>query len=1458
MKKTTLLLLQLFLLFFCWGGKAQEYVRLGITSGFNADVIANGVGPVSGSTNQRVDGAEYNFLSKDFKLTSTSEAAVTGLPVDRIINATNIPALSFLLQPYNQNNSLQLSAANAPATMVFSNQERASKMYLLATASSATAATVSVKAKINFSDNTSQTITGISVADWLEGTGTNTALADFGRVSHLSNLVENPAGKPKLFSVELTVDEANSGKLIASVELTKTSTVAAVLNVLGVSVIKSPECIVPTAVTIEDVLGTSATIRWVAPTSLPASGFEYEVRISGLPGSGATGLAATGTVANTVLLKNVTGLEGGTRYFVYVRSKCGSAYFSPWTASRNFTTPCVFLPITSTGGTVCGQGKATLTAAVDSGTLKWYDAPAGGTTVGTGPSFQTPLITATTSFWVASVADGSVEGQGGKATSFGVDGTFSTTNWGVVFSLTEEITLKSVDLYSTSAGTVSVAIVNSSGVELFVSPVENIANGGYTTPNVVPLGFTLAAGTGYRMLIKSYSGANLVRDIAAATFPYLDTNNILTVTSSWSGSVSSSTYYYFYNIKYEKGCTSPRQEVVATVTPAPALTLSRTTADVCGGQTTPVITIATGGASYDTYAWSPTTGVSGNAQNGWVFNTTTSQTYTLTASQSTGQRCQITKEFQVNVLPTPDVTYIPATDLEGVCQNTIVPLQITDHNERTVEVGTGVPTSFSNDLSAFNNYRVSAKVQMLFTAQELRDLGLSAGNFNSIAFNVITLGSSASNNNYTVRIAPTSLTAFPSATYITTNFVTVFSIPTYTHTASGWQELVFNTPYAWDGISNLIVEIDHQGINSSASASTLHTVTTDNTVLGGYNSGTPSLSKNRFNTKIKQIIPTVAVWETESGAGLYTDAAATIPYVAETSAKKIYYRPQQAGMNEVTVTVSIANCVQTKVFKIDTITTEQAVADEIQYFCGATKVASLTAQGQRIKWYTMPTGGTQLANTEVLHAGFYYVTQTIDGCESVAKKVEVRFYDQPRVPTYMARSICGAVYINDLDVQADMGNTLKWYDESDNLIANNALLYTGVYYVTQSTVNCESERLRIPIIVNAVPAAPSSSGLIVCGQAKVSDLPVQIAPGATANWYASENSTAAIPSTTLLNSGTYYLSQSLLGCESLRVAVTIAVYAAVPAPVAQNQNFCTTQVRVANLEVTATPGATVNWYSTVTGGTPLSQAQLLTSGLYYVAQKIGECESPRVRVGVNVVNNALAPTAVAQQFCGSATVSQLRANLSANMNAKWYVQEVGGEALSETTLLQNGWYFVSQTIYGCESPRTRVEVRVNAIPQAPTGQAIQEFQVGQVVADLRTDQPGVVWFASLADAKANRGSLLPNIPLSDAAIYYGILFSAEGCYSEPFAVTVKINLGLDGFDLKELNYYPNPVHDFLTITYRETIVKVEVYSLTGQRLLQLQTNDYSVNVDMSALAKASYVVKIYTATKAQSIKVIKK
>ena len=103
----------------------------------------------------------------------------------------------------------------------------------------------------------------------------------------------------------------------------------------------------------------------------------------------------------------------------------------------------------------------------------------------------------------------------------------------------------------------------------------------------------------------------------------------------------------------------------------------------------------------------------------------------------------------------------------------------------------------------YTTFWMGGRTQMLYTAAELTASGMSAGNISSIGFNVIT-NSSQVMNGFSIKIGSTILTNL-TAGYV--NGLSSCYSSSYAVPGTGWQDITLSTPYAWNGTSNLIIEI---------------------------------------------------------------------------------------------------------------------------------------------------------------------------------------------------------------------------------------------------------------------------------------------------------------------------------------------------------------------------------------------------------------------------------------------------------------------------------------------------------------------------------------------------------------------------------------------------------------------------------------------------------------------------
>lgn len=99
-----------------------------------------------------------------------------------------------------------------------------------------------------------------------------------------------------------------------------------------------PSCYMLNGLSTSNVTNSSFTASWTPETNV--TGYSYEVRLSGLPGSGANGLVSSGTLAADVATFNATGLFGNTTYNVYVRKNCSDLLGSSQWRQISVTTLC--------------------------------------------------------------------------------------------------------------------------------------------------------------------------------------------------------------------------------------------------------------------------------------------------------------------------------------------------------------------------------------------------------------------------------------------------------------------------------------------------------------------------------------------------------------------------------------------------------------------------------------------------------------------------------------------------------------------------------------------------------------------------------------------------------------------------------------------------------------------------------------------------------------------------------------------------------------------------------------------------------------------------------------------------------------------------------------------------------------------------------------------------------------
>lgn len=238
-------------------------------------------------------------------------------------------------------------------------------------------------------------------------------------------------------------------------------------------------------------------------------------------------------------------------------------------------------------------------------------------------------------------------------------------------------------------------------------------------------------------------------------------------------------------------------------------------------------------------------------------------------------------------------------------------------------------------------------------------------------------------------------------------------------------------------------------------------------------------------------------------------------------------------------------------------------------------------------------------------------------------------------------------------------------------------------------------------------------------------------------------------------------------------------------------------------------GTNLQWYTTPTGGTPLTTAPVPNTAVagttyWYVSQTIPGCgESGRDTVEVVVNPRPIAPQVNDVVYCRGQVSAPLTAN---GQNLIWYDTPIGGVGsitapTPSTTAVGTTTYYVSQTVNGCESDRAGINVLVSNISASLT--PLEEgICLGESVQLSVSSGYTYQWY----DVNYNPA---PELSCSDCAatkatpasagdkIYYVSVSNTEGC-KDTLASLIHV------YNLPDINVAPKDT----TITYGSSVTLV--------------------------------------------------
>ncbi|RMG96589.1 MAG: hypothetical protein D6706_10035, partial [Chloroflexi bacterium] len=245
---------------------------------------------------------------------------------------------------------------------------------------------------------------------------------------------------------------------------------------------------------------------------------------------------------------------------------------------------------------------------------------------------------------------------------------------------------------------------------------------------------------------------------------------------------------------------------------------------ICKFGFTQLFTTVDSGTGPFTYQWTPALGLSDPTIANPIASPSVTTTYTVGVTAPDG----CTEEASTDVIVSgvaPRVVITP--DNNNVCPGdtvtlttSIFPLTCGTSPSGCSPQNPPVPRIFGSATTTqfgtpFQGTSEDARTQILLRASDLQSAGITTGTITRLSLDVGTKNSTQSYQNFTIRMGCTNATALSTSVGWQPTLTTVYG-PTQHFTSLGPNFFAFHTPYDWDGVSNLIIEICYDNPSGQA------------------------------------------------------------------------------------------------------------------------------------------------------------------------------------------------------------------------------------------------------------------------------------------------------------------------------------------------------------------------------------------------------------------------------------------------------------------------------------------------------------------------------------------------------------------------------------------------------------------------------------------------------------------
>lgn len=450
--------------------------------------------------------------------------------------------------------------------------------------------------------------------------------------------------------------------------------------------------------------------------------------------------------------------------------------------------------------------------------------------------------------------------------------------------------------------------------------------------------------------------------------------------------------------------------------------------------------------------------------------------------------------------------------------------------------------------------------------------------------------------------------------------------------------------------------------------------------------------------------------------------------------------------------------------------------------CSGNPVPALTATGSNITWYS-DAGLTTIAgtgspwNSGATSSVSYWVTQTVNGCQSAATQVNITVNPTPTVTVTGAGPFCQA------DPAVNLSGSPAGGTWSGAGITNSSTgafdpsaAGAGTHVITYSytAANGCSSSASTSIVVNAGGNPAINPAGPFCANASAVNL-TSTSGGGTWSGTGITNATAGTFDPAVAGPGTHTITYTVPGSCGGTSTATITVNAVPNSTIFATGPYCDSDPAV-NLTA-ATAGGTwsgTGITSSSNGTFDPAAAGAGTHTITYVVTITGCTSTSTTSI---TVSSGLAASiaAVPGPFCANDQAVNLTATAA---GGSW-----GGPGITDTvngtfdpSVAGAGVHNITYTITGPCGDTDTVAIVVNAVPAAPVASSPAAYCSGSSIAPLTATGSGgtLTWYSSIVPPTvAGTGSPF-NTGASSTSSFW-VTETVAGCEGPPTQVTITVN-----------------------------------------------------------------------------------